>query len=170
MSFSVFLIESSASPPTEVFAAHADAALTKIRATGSVTRGDVVTNDGWSVGVYCDRGQGGMVKLQSLTLSIAELIFAVADATCCYIVSEDNGTVALRTHGNVGTLAMSADDEDKLKIVDIENPTALEAKLSEPFGAWSGYRDQILKPDASASPSSSSFFGRLLGGLFGKAT
>jgi hypothetical protein len=186
MSFDVHLIASSTSPAPAAFEALVDAALAHVGATGSVASEEILTHDGMVAELYASGGDGAMFALRGFSQSLADVIFAVAEATACFIVAADENPKAFRTPSNGGE-APTTEEDGFPPIVAIASATALAEALGNDFGSWSDYRDQIApmgihiapgEPTQSSDQTAeavspqptkpSSFFARLMAGLTGK--
>lgn len=169
------------------FEALIDAALAKLGAAGSVASEEILTHDGMVAELYASGGDGAMFALRGFSQSLADVIFAVADATACFIVAADEDPKAFRTPSNDGE-APTTEEDGFPPIIAIASAKALAEALSDDFESWSDYRDQVapmgihITPGEPTQPSDhgsaevvspqpskpSSFFARLMAGLTGK--
>ena len=150
MSFDVFLIASSASPD----GAQARVATDRALAACGARRGrhgefDFMLANGGGQEFYGedDDTAGGMFALRGISPEVVHLIFAIADATRCFIIFPGEEPVALRTPSNDGELVGAED----LPIERITSPRALADRLGEPFGDWAAYAQSI---GSGAAPDS----------------
>ena len=85
-----------------------------------------------------------MFALRGFSPSIAEAIFAVADATSCFILSAAEVATPLRTPANAGDLVMDPDEAAEFPPpLPIADAAALMTIMGVDFDGWSHYRDQI---------------------------
>jgi hypothetical protein len=143
MSFDVFLIASSASPAGHDLRVATDRALASCGARrGRRGESDIVLASGGDQEFFdADDGEaGGMFALRGLHGEISEMIFAVADATRCFIIFPSNEEpVALRTPSNTGILVGGED----MPVERVVSPRDLGARLAKPFGGWADYADSL---------------------------
>lgn len=145
MSFDVFLVPSSATPDGGGEArAATERALTACGAHwGGSDDADIVLTTGEEIEFYGanDQNPGAMFALRgALSSQLAQVIFAVADATRCFITAPLEQPRLLRTPGNKGQL--SAEDAEEVGtelIVEIADAAGLVAELSGGLGAWVDY-------------------------------
>jgi len=130
MSFDVFLIPSSETPDEPVFQSRASAACEGIGATW-LDDGVRFANGG-SVEVYGGDEGGVMFALRAFAPAIVELIYAVADATSCFIMWEGD---MHRTPGNEGALPGGNDVPFEL----VSSWQELGERIAPDFGDWSSF-------------------------------
>lgn len=142
MSFDVFLIASSTSPD----GAQARVATDRALAACGARRGrhgefDFMLANGGGQEFYGedDDTAGGMFALRGISPEVVQLIFAIADATRCFIIFPGEEPVALRTPSNDGELVGAED----LPIERIADAQALAKRLGDPFGDWADYAGSI---------------------------
>jgi hypothetical protein len=158
MSFDVHLLASTSSPPPGAFEAKVDAVLRALGAEGGVAEEGLRTHDGLEAELYAAGGGGAMFALRGFSPSMAEAIFAVADATSCFILSAAEVATPLRTPANAGDLAMNPEEAAEFPPpLPIADAAALMAIMAGDFDGWSRYRDQI---QAAPKPKKS-WLGRL---------
>jgi hypothetical protein len=156
MSFDVHLVASTSSPPPGVFEAKVDAALQALGAQGGVANETFRTHDGLETELYATGGGGAMFALRGLSLSMADAIFAVAEATACFILPPAEVLTPLRTPSNIGS--PSVRDEEFPPPIPIADSAALMAVLNDGFDGWSRFRDQAV---AAPLPRKKSWFSQL---------
>jgi len=149
VSFDVHLIGSSTSPPAGEFEARVDAALQALDAVGSVESEDICTHDGWGFELYAAGGGGAMFSLRGFSPSIAQIVFAIAEATSCFVLSPDGELKAFRTPSNLGD-PPAMEDEGSPVILPVSSDEELARFLAFGFDSWADFRDRaILAADAA---------------------
>ncbi|MBI5939461.1 MAG: hypothetical protein HY859_03450 [Caulobacterales bacterium] len=145
MSFDVFLV----APEEEMPAEEAARALAlALHAIGAALHGDELhLHDGRWIEFYgSGPGSGGMFALRGLDRSVAEAIYAVAEATSCFIVAAGGSKVAFRTPGNT-----KSPPEELFPQEVVEGPDELLAGLSDGHADWTAYRDQVVQSPPPAA-------------------
>lgn len=142
MSFDVHLFASSKTPEPEAFKPLTSRVLQALGATGGLEDGNITLSDGAEFELFAGGGGGAMFALRGLTPSIAEAIFAVAEATGCFIFADSDGF--LRTPTNDGDLPDGAED---MAVETVETAGALFQSLSGGFSVWADYRDRIVSSE-----------------------
>jgi hypothetical protein len=130
MSFDVFLIPSSASPTGPAARAAVGRALAVCGARwGKDGEFDMVLASGAGLEFYepDDDDAGGMFTLHGLDPEAMEVIFQVAEATCCFIIAPGEAPALLRTPGNAGDPPSGDEDAPIVRVADAED---LAARLS----------------------------------------
>jgi hypothetical protein len=132
MSFDVFLIESTATPPPVVFQREVREAIAaaggRIASDGALVTGP----DGSLFELY-----GGGFSLTDLTPATCKIIFSAAQRTNAYIISAGGGlSPALKIRGTPGQPPRGG---LSVPVQWIADPQSLCVKLGKGFDAWSGY-------------------------------
>ena len=132
MSFDVFIIESSASPPKEQFK---EAVRKAVIAGGGVedAQGNLATSDGFAFELF-----GSMFALRGWSDSMGELLFAVAELTSSYIYPVGEDSTALRTPNNKG-----APPDGLGEISDVADAAEMCRGVAPDFYGWASYRDYV---------------------------
>ena len=152
MSFDVFLITSSASPEGEAARTATDRALALCGARRAHPDQDLILSTGEDVEFYGanDEDAGGMFALRGeLSPELALVMFEIADATHCFIVSTDGARTFLRTPSNTAEPpeGSDADDGDEPWTVEpVADSTELAQRLVGGVATWSDYRDHLFEP------------------------
>jgi hypothetical protein len=135
VSFDVYLIASSATPPSPEF--HRDVRAAVGSAGGSIASdGELVTGpDGFQFEMY----GGDAFMLTDLTPAVCKIVFAAAQRTNAYIVAAGGGDLpTLRTAGNQGRPPRGLSP-----IQVVADPKSLCVKLGKGFDVWRGYAEQV---------------------------
>jgi hypothetical protein len=134
MSFDVFLIESSATPPKAQFERQMIEAIRSTGAWVSDDGGEVRTTDGADFNLY-----GGMFSLHGLTLQTCRLIFAAAEKTNAYIVPTGvENAPSLKIKGTRGR-----PPKGLFPIKVVVDPRMLCSALQPDYEGWRGYADHV---------------------------
>ncbi len=143
MSFDVFLIPSGETPSGAAFQSRASAACESVGATW--IDGGVSFENGGFVEVFGGDEGGGMFALRGFAPAIVEVIYAVADATSCFITWQGD---LHRTPGNGGVLPGDSD----VTYEPVSSWQELGEKIAPEFGNWrsfaSGVRAMINPPES----------------------
>ena len=140
MSFDIYLIASTATPPPAQF--HRDVRAAIGSAGGSVASdGELVTGpDGFQFEMY----GGDSFSLTDLTPAVCKIVFAAAQRTNAYIVTAGGGDLpTLKVEGTKGR--PRAGEAALLPVRVVADPQALCVKLGKGFAVWSGYADSVRR-------------------------
>jgi len=140
MSFDVFLIPSSASPPEAAFERAVRAVI--VATGGRAPKGDGVMQapDGAEFELY----GGSMFALRGLSPGICVVIFRAAARTNAVIVPTDDEGGSLKVKGTTGKPPTGA---EPIRLV--ADPQALCARLDHGYRAWGAFADhahQVFNP------------------------
>jgi hypothetical protein len=127
MSFDIYLVASSASPPEAAFEASVREA---VAGAGGRFEGDGVmvrTPSGETVELF----GGGMFALHDFGPGLCSLIFTAAERSHAYIVPTGGEAVAYRVTGMTG-----APPADFLPVKDVAGPDELCRRLEPEYRAW----------------------------------
>ena len=146
MSFDVFLIPSSASPPKASFGREVRAAI--VASGGHVPGEDDVMQapDGTEFELY----GGSMFSLRGLSPGVCQVIYRAAARTNAYIVPTDEDGAALKVKGTTGNPPKGL---TPIKLV--ADPQTLCARLEHGFQSWSAYANhvrQAVNPPPGSPP------------------
>ncbi len=135
MSFDIYLIASTATPPPPAF--HRDVREAIGSAGGRVASdGELVTGpDGFQFEMY----GGDAFMLTDLTPAVCRIVFSAAQRTNAYIVTAGGGD--LPTLKIAGTGGRPPRGLSPIRVV--ADPQSLCVKLGKGFDVWRGYADQV---------------------------
>lgn len=137
MSFDIYLVASTATPPPPAF--HRDVRAAVGAAGGRIASdGELVTGpDGFQFEMY----GGDAFMVTDLPPSVCKIVFAAAQRTNAYIVAAGGGE--LPTLEVAGTKGRPPGGLAPIQIV--ADPGALCAKLSKGFQVWSNYAGYVRR-------------------------
>jgi hypothetical protein len=141
MSFDVYLIASTATPPPAEF--HRDVRAAIASAGGRVeSDGELITGpDGFQFEMY----GGDSFSLTDLTPAVCKIVFASAQRTNAYIVTGGGGDLAtLKVQGTAGS-PLRGQSRGLAPIRLVADPRSLCVKLGKGFDAWSGYANAVRR-------------------------
>ena len=138
MSFDVYLIASTATPPPAEFRRDVRTAIAS--AGGRVASdGALITGpDGFQFEMY----GGASFSLTGLTPAVCKIVFASAQRTNAYIVT--GGGPTLKVQGTPGR-PLRGQSRGLSPIRLVADPRSLCVKLGGGFDAWSGYANQVRR-------------------------
>ena len=137
MSFDIYLIASTATPPPAEF--HRDIRAAIASAGGRVeSDGELIDSpDGFQFEMY----GGSSFSLTGLTPGVCKIVFASAQRTNAYIVTAGGGDLpALKVKGTQGRPPRGVSP-----IQIVADPKSLCVKLGKGFDAWSGYANDVRR-------------------------
>jgi len=136
MSFDVFLLPSSASPPAGAYDQRVVAAALSVGAWNVSVDGGR-TGDGLRYETY-GGGSGTMFALRGMSPGICAVIFAAAKSTNSYIYATGGLDYAAKPKGIRGTVSRMG-----MPIKTLSTPKALCAMLEQGYGGWGNFRDRV---------------------------
>jgi hypothetical protein len=142
MSFDIYLIASTATPPPAAFQRDVRAAVAS--AGGRVSSdGELVTGpDGFQFEMY---GGGNSFSLTDLTPAVCKIVFATAQRTNAYIVTAGGGDLpTLKIDGTAGR-PKPGQARGLAPIHLVVDPQSLCVKLGKGFDVWSGYASAVRR-------------------------
>ena len=92
-----------------------------------------------------------MISMRGFSPSVAEVIFAIADATACFIIVADETPQAFRTPHNTGEPPHTESDGFP-EIRPVDDGLTLAKLMSDDFWDWSDWRDQLTTVANSNPP------------------
>ncbi|HEX4184037.1 MAG TPA: hypothetical protein VHY34_12345 [Caulobacteraceae bacterium] len=135
MSFDVFLIPSSGSPPAAHFEAEVRAAIVATGGRAPAGDGIMQTSDGAEFELF----GGSMFALHGLTPSICVVIYRAAARTNAYVIPTGaDGLPSLKVKGTTGVAPKGV---ESVKVV--ADPQALCAVLEQGYRGWRGFADHV---------------------------
>lgn len=154
MSFDVWLVPPDEAMSEEGARTAIDRALAEFGA--DLVDDEIAFRDGSYLTFYGEPFPGGYFSFRHLDARISAVIFAVADATGCFIVLSE--PPFLRTPSNRSP--MPAGFDETFEPVDVPDADDLLRRMEVRFLEWSDYRNQIV--GKQAKPSVGGFWRRLL--------
>lgn len=137
MSFDIYLIASTATPPPVEF--HRDVRAAVGSAGGRIASDGVLVTgpDGFQFEMYGDAS----FMLTDLTPSVCRIVFSAAQRTNAYIVTAGGGDLpSLKIAGAKGRPPRGV-----APIQVVADPASLCMKLQKGFAAWSGYAGYVRR-------------------------